>query len=334
MKFEYSFLKIFSASDLAARRLPLMEAESGNPGPVVWLTACIHGDEVGGMVVVQEIFKRLRKNPLLKGSLKAFPLLNPFGFESTSREIALSEEDLNRSFPGKKEGSLAEMIAHKIFTKIKETKPSLILDLHNDRIDSIPHALLDPESSAANPKVYGEACEISLKTGLLVVREREEDSVEERMERSLSSVCLQQGVPAMTLELGEPYVVNEKDIVDGVRAIWNVLAFFQMVNPINEPFNYSPPEEFKGRVLTYYHQHVSSTAGITRYLAKPGDVVRRGQPIARVYNVFGKHQETIVAKYDGIVLDHTESSAALPGVPMMAFGVETGGDRMMGGEGR
>ena len=42
----YSFKKIMTGSDLSRRRLPVMCATSGNPGPVVWLTACSHGDEV------------------------------------------------------------------------------------------------------------------------------------------------------------------------------------------------------------------------------------------------------------------------------------------------
>ena len=111
-KVKYSFIKILTGSDLSRRRLPFMSIESRNTGPSVWLTACGHGDEVGGMVVIQEIFKILRKKPLLKGSVYAFPLMNPIGFETASRNITLSKEDLNRSFPGNINGSLAERIAN------------------------------------------------------------------------------------------------------------------------------------------------------------------------------------------------------------------------------
>ena len=51
---KYSFVKIMTGSDLSIRRLPMMVTRSPNPGDVVWLTACVHGDEVGGVVVVQE----------------------------------------------------------------------------------------------------------------------------------------------------------------------------------------------------------------------------------------------------------------------------------------
>lgn len=61
-KIKYSFLNIFTGPDLSKRRLPLMQIESRNKGPVIWLTGCVHGDEVGGVVVIQEIFKRLKES--------------------------------------------------------------------------------------------------------------------------------------------------------------------------------------------------------------------------------------------------------------------------------
>src|SRR3989338_4054302 len=95
-KISYSFQKILTGSDLSSRRLAIMEIESRNPGPVVWLTAAIHGDEVGGIAVVQEVFKQLRKYPLLKGTIKAMPLMNPIGFESGTRRIRSEERRVGK----------------------------------------------------------------------------------------------------------------------------------------------------------------------------------------------------------------------------------------------
>ncbi|MBI2436092.1 MAG: succinylglutamate desuccinylase/aspartoacylase family protein, partial [Candidatus Hydrogenedentes bacterium] len=128
-RIRYSFLKILTGSDLSRRRLPLMAAESVLPGPVVWLTACAHGDEVGGIIVIQEVFKRIRRHKLLRGSVLAFPLMNPIGFETATRNITVSQEDLNRSFPGDQHGSLGERIAHRISSYIVQTQPALVLDL-------------------------------------------------------------------------------------------------------------------------------------------------------------------------------------------------------------
>ncbi|HDS45320.1 MAG TPA: hypothetical protein ENN68_04385 [Methanomicrobia archaeon] len=291
-----------------------MAAESPCSGPVVWLTACVHGDEVGGIVVIQELFKTVRKR-LLNGSIYAFPLMNPLGFETASRDIILSKEDLNRSFPGNKNGSLAERIADKTFSTIAQTNPALVLDLHNDWRRSIPHALLDPCPRTLAGTAYATTQYFSEKTGLLVIRDTEE------LKRSLSYSLLQHDIPAMTLELGESYVVNERNIEFGVYSIVNILADLGMVSPLEKPFHYPVPELVRGEILNYSQLPLSSTSGIIRFLAKPGDLVTRGQAVAKIYNTFGKLQETIRALNDGIVLGHADFSVAFPGVPVIAFGV-------------
>ncbi|MGC9445035.1 MAG: succinylglutamate desuccinylase/aspartoacylase family protein [Candidatus Methanospirareceae archaeon] len=291
-----------------------MVVESPCSGPVVWLTACVHGDEVGGIVVIQEVFKTIRKQ-LLNGSIYAFPLMNPLGFETASRDIILSKEDLNRSFPGNKNGSLAERIADKTFSTIVQTNPAFVLDLHNDWRKSIPHALLDPCPRTLGKAAYEKAQYLSEKTGLLVIRDTEE------LKRSLSYNLLQHDIPALTLELGESYVVNERNIEFGVHAIVNILAHLGMMTPLEKPFQYPVPELVRGKILAYSHLPLSSTSGIIRFLAKSGDLVIRGQAVAKIYNTFGKLQETIYALNDGIVLGHTDFSVAFPGVPVIAFGV-------------
>lgn len=315
VKIHYSFKKIMTGSDLSRRRLPLMSAMSANPGPVVWLTACGHGDEVGGIVIIQEIFKSIRRR-LLRGAVQAFPLMNPLGFETGSRNITMSREDLNRSFPGNPNGSLGERIAHCIFGTIMETKPTLVLDLHNDWIESIPYILLDHDPGYPHKVAYREATQAGKEAGMCLIVDTEE------LKRSLSFNLLLRDIPALTLELGKPYVVSEPNVTYGLEAIWNILAHLGMIGPRDKPFRYPlPPEYGQGRLLRYSDKPYGSRTGIIRFLAKPGDVVKAGQPMAKIVNAFGRHQETITAIKDAIVLGHSDSSAAFPGMPIMAFGI-------------
>ena len=314
-KFKYSFLKVLTGSDLSRRRLPIMAAESVNPGPVVWLTACGHGDEVGGIVIIQEIFRYLRKkNALRRGGIHAFPLMNAMGFENDSRHITLSEEDLNRCFPGNPAGSLAERIANMIFTTITETAPSLVLDLHNDWLNSIPYALLDMSGSLELTESHARSMELARRSGLLIIGD------DEAIDTTLSRSLLRAGIPSLTMELGESYVVNEKNIIMGVRSILQILSGLGIVENGHDGFEYPFPEELRGRLLRYHDRPLCSSSGIIRFQAKPGDSVRRGQPIARIHNAFGKVQETMKAGKDGIVLACRDSSVAFPGLALMAFG--------------
>lgn len=358
----YSFLKILTGSDLSRRRLALMEARSGRPGPVVWLTGCIHGDEVGGIVVIQEMFKRLRRQPLIRGDLYAFPLMNPIGFETISRHIGFSKEDLNRSFPGNMSGSVAERIADKIFTTIVQTRPALVLDLHNDWIKSIPYALIEPCWDQGVKDAYQRSVELARHTGFVLVEDQPAETPDLNLEKTLTGSILRGGMPAITLELGESFIVNEANVEHGVTAVGNILAHLGMIEPPppapaiapdkttqspsapaapdknptgpaavaatgpaagvkTSPSGWEIPEAFKDRLLKYTHRPAASTSGIIRFLVGPGQMVKKGDKVAKIYNVFGKLQETIAAEDDGLVLGHSDTSVALPGAPVVAFGL-------------
>jgi hypothetical protein len=311
----YSFKKIMTGSDLSRRRLPLMSATSANPGPIIWLTACSHGNEVSGIVVIQEVFKSIRRR-LTCGAVHAFPLMNPLGFEAGKRHITMSGEDLNRSFPGNAKGSLGERIAHEIFATITATEPDLVVDFHNDWIESMPYILVDHDPGKAHSKPYKKTLHAAKQAGMCVIVDEEE------LHESLSFNLLLRDIPAFTVELGKPNIVSELNVTYGVEAIWNILADLNMITPQLEPFRYPlPPGYAHDKPLRYSDKPYGATSGIIRFLAAPGDVVKKGQPLARVVNAFGRRQETMTAVKDGIVLGHSDSSVAFPGVPIMAFGV-------------
>ncbi len=304
-----------TGSDLSRRRLPFMQAVSQQDGPVVWITACGHGDEVGGIVVIQEMFKILRRR-LLCGTVFAFPLMNPFGFEMVSRQITLSSEDLNRSFPGNPDGSLGERIAHEIFTTIVTTQPTLVLDLHNDWIESVPYALLDYDPGGSHKPTYHRAITAGKESGLYLVVDDEE------LKSSLSHNLLMNNIPALTLELGRAYVVNEINVKRGVASITNMLASLGMLESDSDVSLYTHTTGFdRQKLLMYSDKPYLSRTGILRFLVKAGEPVTAGQPLAKIVNAFGRHQETVKALHDGVVLGHSDSSAAFPGMPFMSFGL-------------
>ena len=306
-----NFKKISSGSDLSKRRLPYMCIQNKNPGPVIWLTGCMHGDEIGGTVIIQEVFKKLR-GALKMGVVHAFPLMNPFGFESSSRNISLSKEDLNRSFPGKNNGTFAERLAAIIFSLIIETKPDLVLDLHNDWIKSIPYVLLD--SVEINKDLVAKTSRIAEKTGLIRISDTEHIS------STLPYNLLKQGIPALTLELGESFTINEKNIETGCSVIRNILSDLTMVDHSYNPYKYSIPSQYLNKILIYSPYPFASYSGIIRFLKHPGDIVKKGQRIAQIFNAFGKRIETIKALNEGIILGKADYALSYPGAPVMAFG--------------
>jgi predicted deacylase len=311
LKLHYSFLEIMTAYDLSRRRLPMMEIQSSISGPLLVLTACMHGDETGGTVVVHELF-RILKRSLKCGGVLAFPLLNPFGFEITSRRISISGEDLNRSFPGNINGSMAQRIAALLMDSIVKNKPDLVLDLHNDWNKSIPYTVID---NIDDPVILSQLHNYARISKLPAIQESE------KIPSSLSYSLNKSGIPALTLELGESMVINEKNVSYGINAVLNILSEFDMLTHRDDMPGFDLPPGAGNTILKYSASPVCSSSGIIRFSKKPGELVQRGDRIARVYNAFGKLTETITARQEGIILGHNDYAVAYPGSQVMAFGL-------------
>jgi predicted deacylase len=96
--------------------LPVAIIHGARPGPTLWLSAALHGDEIGGVEIIRRVLSRVSA-PRLDGSLIAVPIVNVFGFISQSRYLP-DRRDLNRSFPGSARGSLAARLAHLFMTEV------------------------------------------------------------------------------------------------------------------------------------------------------------------------------------------------------------------------
>src|SRR5688572_4525195 len=90
--------------------MPVHVLAGGRPGPVLCLTAAVHGDEVNGIEIIRRIIRKI--NPKrLSGTVIAIPIVNIYGFLNQTR-YSMDRRDLNRSFPGSTTGSLASRFAY------------------------------------------------------------------------------------------------------------------------------------------------------------------------------------------------------------------------------
>lgn len=286
----------------------------------------MHGDEVGGVIVIHEIFRRLKKYPLLKGSIYALPVLNQTGFNNINRNITLGYEgfkesfDLNRAFPGKAGGSQAQKLADAIFQAIVKTKPSLVLDLHNDWVNSIPHTIIDPKYPQINSAVFDLTRKYALALGFPALAEAQVSY----QPKSLSANLLKHQIPALTVELGGSTtlssVAKSEDVADGVKAIWDLLTSLGMVKPARLKFNCLFPKKFTSQIIKYAYIKPKKK-GILVYLIKPGLAIKKGQPIAQVYDFWGRPIETLKAQKEGLFIGHADYSVACKGVEIASLGI-------------
>ena len=97
------------------------------PGPVLLITAALHGDEINGVEICRRLLK-LVKVTSLRGTLIVVPIVNTYGFVQQSRYLP-DRRDLNRSFHGSEKGSLGSRMAWQFTDRILK-KCTHVIDLH------------------------------------------------------------------------------------------------------------------------------------------------------------------------------------------------------------
>ena len=129
-------------------RIPIHIRRAKQDGPVVFVTAALHGDEINGTGAVRQLVQ----DPdfeLIRGSMIFVPVLNLLAFDRHSRYLP-DRRDLNRSFPGSESGSLAGRMARTIFEEIV-SRCDYGIDLHTASVrrtnyPNVRGDLSDPET--------------------------------------------------------------------------------------------------------------------------------------------------------------------------------------------
>lgn len=319
MKIRKSYLPLFRNIDQSVRKLPMLTAKENSPGPTIWLTAAIHGDEINGTAVIHELFKRFKTQPIKRGTIYSFPILNPSGFEAISRYELYEKEDLNRHFDGSDRGSVAERQANLILSTILETKPDYVIDLHTDSTNSIAYTIVDAPKELIEEKTLLLSIALAKKLGLLWAIDTEKNAGYS-LEKCLTGRLVIEGVPAVTMELGGPLVIEETFKNQGTEAVWKVLTSLGIVSDNQEPII----ETYPDKVFIFQERITTPKTGIIEYFVKPGQNVKKGTMLGKIRNVFGETIEIIYSPTKATVFSHEDQSIAFPGQILFTLAVESG----------
>ncbi len=279
-------------------RVPVFVRRALEPGPTVFVTAAIHGNEINGTGAIRQL---IREPPfeLTAGMLIMVPVVNVHGFETYSRYLP-DRRDLNRSFPGAASGSLAGRMAHKLFQEIV-LRCDYGLDLHTAAIrrTNFPNVRGD----FSNPKIrkIGEAfgCQWLINS--------------RGPQGSLRREALRAGVPTVILEAGEVWKVEPAVLAVALRGVSNVLATLGMTDQPVEP---SPVQQLIERTRWVRAER----GGFLEFHVAPGEVVRRDQALATNNSLFGAERNVMVSPIDAVVIGMTTLPAATPGEPVIHLG--------------
>lgn len=276
-KIEIPIAQLYTSTQM---NMPIQVIRSKKPGPIVFISAAIHGDELNGV----EIIRRMMSKPptLTCGSLVLVPMVNMFGVLNQSRYMP-DRRDLNRSFPGSEKGSLASRMAHLFLTEVVN-KCDYGIDLHTGAI----HRSNFPQIRA-NLK-DSETLELAKSFGVPVLLNSE------LRDGSLRQVASEEGTKILLYEAGEALRFDELSIRAGLKGIVNVLSHLGMIRKrkskkVNEPF------------IAYKSTWVrASASGIVRDLKHLGDRVKKGDILAEIGDPFGMIADKVTAVRGGIII--------------------------------
>lgn len=260
--------------------MPVMVAHGLRPGPRVFLSAAVHGDELNGLEIIWRVMEALRPKRL-RGTVVAVPIVNVFGFSAQSRYLP-DRRDLNRSFPGTARGSLAARVAYQFQTEIM-AGCDVGIDLHTGSLmrSNYPQVranLEDPETYAL-AEVFGAPV-------MMHAAERK---------GSLRRAAVAAGIRCLLYEGGEGQRFDHRAIEIGVAGIHRVLGYLGAV-PV--PSGPTPTTRRLGR-----SSWVRATrGGLVHLEVAPGDVVDARADVGRIVDVYGKRVARLKAPFDGVVL--------------------------------
>lgn len=264
--------------------VPVVVVKGAQPGPRLLVTAGIHGDELNGIDVLHKLVARLDAN-MLAGTLIAVPGLNTPGLLQDARQFAedagRSTANLNRAMPGDLEGDAVAHHAALLWQNLLRPNADLAVDLHTQSRGTA--YVLYAFASTARTRRMAEL----LAPDVIKLDRGETGTVE--------NTLTDDGVPAVTLELGRPGVFDPVMVERGVNGLMNLMREQKMIaGEVREP----PETMVVGNALA---RVAAPRGGWATLLAPLGTRVEKGQPVATMADAFGRVTDTLLAPESGVI---------------------------------
>lgn len=271
--------------------MPVEVVRGRTEGPVLFVSAAIHGDEIAGVEILRRLLRhgRLKK---LRGTLLAVPVVNVFGFVGRSRYFP-DRRDLNRCFPGSEKGSLASRVARLFMEEVVE-RATHGIDLHTGSLhrSNLPQIRISPGDA--------ESSRLADVFGAPVVME---SAVRDG---SLREAVESKGLPMLVYEAGEALRFDEWAIRTGLKGILRVMESLEML-PRRKRAAEAPPGKPRPAPLRCHYSRWmrAPRSGILRPRRGLGRRVRVGELLATLGDPLGRNEVAVRSACEGVVIGCT-----------------------------
>ena len=279
--------------------IPVTVINGEQPGKRVFFTAAIHGDELNGVKVVQEIADRYVPDEI-HGTLVCLHVCNIPAYEAQQRYTPIYDHDMNRSFPGKARSHTTERMAYQLYRRF--IAPCDIgVDFHTSTRNRT--TMYHTRADLTNPAV--ERLARAFATNVILYGEGDEGA--------LRSVATADGIPTITVEMGRAHRFQPVLIEKALEGVESVLAEYELLpeTPVHWPGWYKTTSaESTKRWLR------ADIGGLVEMQWGPYPLVTEGEEICTISNHFKTKEHVVTAPFDGLIVGALENPVAAPGHPL------------------
>jgi predicted deacylase len=280
---------------------PVLVVNGALPGPILCMTAAVHGDELNGIEMVRRVMHDLAPSKV-SGAVIGIPIVNVQGFRRGSRYLP-DRRDLNRYFPGNPNGSAAARIAHSFFNNVIAHCDALI-DLHTGSFEraNLPQIRADLRNPDVMTLTQGFGSMVILHSTPAV--------------GTLRYAATRAGIPAVTLEAGGPSQLELNEVKLGVKGIETLVNTLGMVKKRRL---WGKPEP------VYYRSSWvrADNGGILLADVGLGSTVRKGDLLGTITDPMNNARTELRSPYSGRIIGMARNQVVMPGFAAFHVGIQT-----------
>jgi len=284
--------------------IPVIVERAREDGPVLLLNAGIHGNELNGIEIVRELLSKKYTKPE-KGMVISIPTLNVFGFLNQTREFP-DGKDLNRSFPGSKNGSLASIFAYHM---MKEIVPHIdyCIDFHTggaQRFNTSQIRISKKDSDLL------ELAKVFNPRFIVFANERE---------KSFRQAATALGKKVLLFEGGKSLDFKERVTQRGVNGTLRIMHHLGMRDFSKELEN----GKINGAIVIRKSMWLrAKQVGLFRFFVKDGSKVEKGDVIGTISDPYGRFEYKIRIPKSGYIIGLNHAPIVYKGDAILHLGFD------------
>ncbi|WP_277017352.1 succinylglutamate desuccinylase/aspartoacylase family protein [Flavobacterium lindanitolerans] len=287
-------MEIAKLHTMTKLKIPVIIERSEIEGPTVLFSAGLHGDEINGIEIVRQLIVQKINRPKT-GTIICIPVINVFGFLNRSREFP-DGRDMNRVFPGSKNGSLASRFAYYL---LKEIIPNVdyCIDFHAGGASrfNAPQIRIVPNNHELKALADVFHAPFALYS--------------KNISGSFRNSCDRLGVKMLLFEGGKSLDINESITQQGVEGTKRFLDYFGMLNPKRKATNAE-------QKIIYIEKSAwvrAKASGLFHGLTTIGSYVEKSQVLATISDPYGKVEYKVKAPNSGYIINVNDAPIVYQG---------------------